>query len=317
MNEMFKNKLSYAFSILSAEMRKNFENLDDSIKNELCEIRLRVNRPLTISLTGRKMFVTSEACLSKSENKSLFVSAADVDEAFNRLCNFSVYSFQKQLAEGYITIKGGHRVGICGTAVYENGRIATIKDITSLNIRIAREIKYCAEKIYENPENYEKGVLIAGPPGCGKTTVLRDFARAVSLKNKNVTIVDERGEISGSFGGTIYNDVGLCDVLNSYEKSDGIMRAVRCLNPNVIVCDEIGTQKDCEAITEAISTGASIAATFHADSAEGILNSKRGQSLIASGAFGTVVMLKNSLYPSELEGIYEVVFDTPPELRLR
>ena len=149
MNYSFKDKLAFAFSVLPGKAKEIAERLDDSITNDICEIRLRANRPLLISLKNEKLLLTPEARFTKNENEAFVVSAAMIREAFNRLCSFSVYSFQKELVEGYITIKGGHRVGICATAVYEEERLATVRDVTSLNIHVAREVPFCAKKIYD------------------------------------------------------------------------------------------------------------------------------------------------------------------------
>ena len=314
MNYGFKDKLDFAFSVLPTKAKEIAERLDSDSANDICEIRLRSNRPLLVSLKNEKFFLTPEGRFTKNPDEAFVVSAAMMKEAFNRLCSFSVYSFQKELIDGYVTIKGGHRVGVCATAVYDGERLSTVKDVTSLNIRVAREVPFCAKRIYESTEHYSHGVLITGSPGCGKTTVLRDLARALSMKNRNVTIIDERGEISGTFGGVVYNDIGMCDVLNGYTKSDGIMRAIRCLNPDFVVCDEIGTENDCKAIAEAINTGTAIAATFHADSAEGILNAKRGRALLSTGAFKTIVMLSGGAKPSEIEGIYKVTLNETVKL---
>lgn len=222
--------------------------------SELAEIRLRAGRPcVSVNIFGEM-----RACSEK-------ISAEDIAECFAEICRYSVYSFESEIAQGFITLDGGHRVGICGTAVMNGGKIASIKDISGLNIRIAHQRLGCADELYERVFSRElHSLLLGGKPLSGKTTMLRDLARILGERHR-VTLIDSRGELSASSRGTPSFDIGInTDALCGVEKSDGIMLALRTLSPEIIICDEIGS--DGAAIEQAMFCGVKIVASAHADS---------------------------------------------------
>ncbi|MCM1164670.1 MAG: hypothetical protein NC299_00895 [Lachnospiraceae bacterium] len=220
----------------------------------IAEIRLRAGRPaVCVNILG-DMRVCSEP-----------FSAGELADCFAEICRYSVHSFQEDIARGFVTLDGGHRVGICGTAVTNGGRIEMFKDISGLNIRIAHEIKGCADEIFSRFfSGGLRSVLIAGKPLCGKTTVLRDLARRLGERHR-VTLIDSRNELSASYHGTPTLDIGLnTDALCGCPKSEGIMLALRTLSPEVVICDEIGN--DGSAVEQALFCGVKIIASAHAAS---------------------------------------------------
>lgn len=222
----------------------------------IAEIRLRAGRPsVCVNILG-DMRICSEP-----------FSAAEIADCFAEICRYSVHSFQEEIAQGFVTLDGGHRVGICGTAVTNGRKIDIFKDISGLNIRIAHEVKGCADEIYSRFfSDGLRSVLIAGKPLCGKTTVLRDLARRLG-ERRRVTLIDSRNELSASFHGTPTLDIGLnTDALCGCSKTDGIMLALRTLSPEVIICDEIGNDES--AVEQALFCGVKIIASAHAASLE-------------------------------------------------
>ena len=218
----------------------------------VAEIRIRAGRPsVCVNILG-DMRVCSEP-----------FSAAELADCFAEICRYSIHSFQEEIAQGFVTLDGGHRVGICGTAVTNGGRIEMFKDISGLNIRIAHEVKGCADEVYSRFfSGGLRSMLIAGKPLCGKTTVLRDLARRLGERHR-VSLIDSRNELSASFHGTPALDIGLnTDVLCGCSKSDGIMLALRTLSPEIIICDEIGN--DGSAVEQALFCGVKIVASAHA-----------------------------------------------------
>ena len=262
----------------------------DEIKSAALEIR--INKKIRVFCEKSFVLLSPE------------VSAQDISEIFKKLCGYSVYSFQEQLKSGFVTFPGGHRVGIASSAVLENGEITGIKEISSLNLRIAREFKNCSKNIYEIIKISSKGALIVGSPLSGKTTILRDLARLFSSENK-VTIVDERFEIAACNEGEAQMDVGSSDVLSGFPKSEGILRAVRCLSPNVIICDEIGTSKEAKAINEALNSGVKVIASIHASSEKEIFKKPQILWLLYSGAFEKIIILSSTSI-GNVEKILEV-----------
>lgn len=296
-----------AITCLNRHIQGILQNTPEQIKAQAQEIRLRANMPLVLFCGNRSYFYDENGIvLSNYDARALTPSLNDIKESFNNICNYSVYSYQHQLKEGFITVKGGHRVGICATAVYQDNRINTIRDISSLNIRIARQIKGIAEPILSQVDFIRSGVLIAGKPSSGKTTLLRDISRSLSLKLIKLAVIDERGELAAMTGATMGNDLGFCDVLNDYKKTDAIEIAIRALSPDIIVCDELGNIDEIKFITLSVNSGVKLIATIHAGSYEELLRKPQTKAILDTGAFNTVVVLDDSRNPGKIKSIHKV-----------
>lgn len=299
-------------SFICKKIREPLEKVPDHIKSNATEIRLRINQSVCIVCADKTYFLQIDGKISESfsyEN-SIKVSKQDLNDSFKAMCDYSIYSFQEQIKNGFITFKGGNRVGICGTAVLSDGIVSHIKDITSLNIRIAKKFKGCAKQIFENIKNDISGVLISGPPACGKTTILRDLARTISTcasqRLTKTVIVDERSEISAAFEGIPQMDIGLSDVLTGFPKGEGILQAVRSLSPDVIICDEIGTEEDAAAIIQSLNAGVRIIASIHAKNSGELLNRPQARRVLKSGAFEKIIFLGDSYSPGTVSNICKV-----------
>ena len=255
------------------------------------EIRLRANKPLCIK--------TSKG----TEVIEYTVSQQEILQAFEKICENSVYSYRKQICDGYITIRGGNRVGIVGSAVVDNGQVININYISSLNFRIAREKIGCSNKIIEDILNIEQNTiyntLIISPPGCGKTTLLRDIVRNISngikilnFKGKTVGIVDERGEIAAMYKGIPQNDIGIrADVIDNMPKPEAMRILVRSMSPDVIVCDEIGSIEDVKAIDYAMCSGVKGIFTAHGKDIEEVSKNPEISKLLQKNVFERIIKL--------------------------
>lgn len=296
----FEDTINY----LSPKLKTVLNNIPQNIKPFVQEIRLKSGKIPHVIYKNNTYFVSTD-----KNNTINLVSPQDINQCLNIMCGYSIYSFQEQLKEGFITINGGNRVGICGTAVIKNGNIENIKNITSLNIRIAQEFKGCSKEIFENIKYQIGGTLISGPPGCGKTTILRDLARIISTDSKipkKVTIVDERMEIASCFEGKAQMDVGLSDILSGFPKGEGILRAVRCLSPEVVICDEIGSEKDTDAIIQSLNSGICVIASVHAKSKDELIRKPQIKKLLNSGAFEKIILLNDFPCNGVIKNIYKV-----------
>lgn len=296
----FEDTINY----LSPKLKTVLNNIPQNIKPFVQEIRLKSGKIPHFIYKNNTYFVSTD-----KNNTINLVSPQDINQCLNIMCGYSIYSFQGQLKEGFITINGGNRVGICGTAVIKNGNIENIKNITSLNIRIAQEFKGCSKEIFENIKYQIGGTLISGPPGCGKTTILRDLARIISTDSKipkKVTIVDERMEIASCFEGKAQMDVGLSDILSGFPKGEGILRAVRCLSPEVVICDEIGSEKDADAIIQSLNSGICVIASVHAKSKDELIRKPQIKKLLNSGAFEKIILLNDFPCNGVIKNIYKV-----------
>ena len=263
----------------------------------LQEIRIRIEKPvIVIDEAGEHVL-------------KYIVSREDVKYILQRISNYSLYACEEDIRQGFITIKGGHRVGLAGECVMEDGKIKTIKNISSLNIRICKEIKGCSKEIIECIYNDKKiyNTMIISPPKCGKTTILRDIARVLSEKGKKISIIDERSEVAACYHGVPQMDVGIrTDVLDNCLKSEGMIMAIRSLSPEVIVCDEIGTIKDVEALYMAFNSGVNIIVTIHGDSIEDLYNRKVFTEIINNNILKRVVKLGTSKGVGTIEKVYSL-----------
>ena len=289
------------FEILPKTIRSKLEQVDNL--QQLEEIRIKVNKPLFIHIGSRE------------EIWDYIATPEDIKYIMQRISNYSIYAFEDEIRQGYITIKGGHRVGLCGICVIENNSIKTIKDISSINIRACKEIIGCADKVmsYIIDDNLVHNTIIISPPKCGKTTLLRDISRIISqgdknknFHGKNVSIIDERSEIAGSFKGIPQMDVGIrSDVLDNCPKSQGIMMAIRSMSPDVIVCDEIGTQKDMESILMALNSGINLITTIHGFGIEDLYKRLVFKDIVENYVFTRGIVLSNKKGIGTIECIYD------------
>ena len=272
----FDEAASQTCSLLSAQLLA----LPEYIRSAAYEIRIRAGKPLSLSLPSG-MYMPDAA---KPVNR------AELNDTFVKMCGSAIYSHQNEIASGCITLRGGHRVGICGRAVKENGRVINIADISSLCVRIAHEVSRCAAGII--PLANEGGIIIAGPPCSGKTTLLRDLALTLS-DERNTVIIDERGEIAASYDGIPQLRTGcFCDVVAGFGKAEGMIHALRTLSPQVMICDEIGTSEEAEAVGEAFNSGVTVAVTMHCGSFEELSRRSQYRTLVRTGAFRNIVMLE-------------------------
>lgn len=292
---------------LNQRLQKAVIQIPDHIKAQVQEIHIRTNKPLALYCGAITYYLTSDNQIVShwfSENM-LIATQIDVSETFQNICCYSVYTRQSEINNGFITMKGGHRAGICGTAFYNGENISAIRDISSINMRVAREIKGVSKDILKNVDVKKGGVLICGVPSGGKTTVLRDISRALSIEqNLKVCVVDERGELGGTYSGIVQNDLGLSDVLDGYKKHDGIMHAVRCMSPNVIICDEIGTDDEAEGIKECLNSGVTVIASVHCANIDELLSKPQTYNLISTGAFEYIVFLSSRETPGVMKEMY-------------
>lgn len=244
----------------------------ETIRIELTEIRLRRERPIVLMHNSEMFFINADGKTARLfDSGCIKASSAEIDSIFYAVCRNSVHSFQDDICNGFITIEGGHRVGLCGTAVIHDSRISNIKNISGLNFRISREIIGSGEKIFNRVFfSGLSNVLVAGAPSSGKTTVLRDLCRLLGNKYK-VSVIDERSEIAAVFGGIPQNDIGVnTDVFDGFSKSDGLEIAVRVMSPDIIVFDEAGSQNDFEYMRYAMTCGVRICASIHAFSVDNV-----------------------------------------------
>lgn len=278
--EYFPDKLQ---NILIEKIKANEDKLE--------EIRIRNQRPIILKFNSEEVVV------------EYIVNSEEIKSILQLICENSIYSYQKQISSGFITLQGGHRVGLVGSCVIENNKIININYINSFNFRIARQVIDCSNDILKHILDIEKNsvfnTLIISPPGCGKTTLIRDIARQVSSGNseynfKGITvgIVDERSEIASLYKGVTQNDVGIrTDVIENVSKSIGIKILVRSMAPKVIIADEIGVLDDIEAINYALCSGCKGIFTAHGSSLKDIYKNPVLKNLIDTHIFERLIFL--------------------------
>lgn len=291
-------------SILNSLSLNNLHNLE--------EIRLRINRPLILKLGDDDYSIDETGRLTRRWNEGYVVSEDDLVRTMASISESSLYALEEELKRGFITLRGGHRVGLAGRAVIEKGDIKTMRDFSGLAFRVARQVIGCSSPIAPHltgGNGLPLNTLIISPPRCGKTTLVRDLTRwfASERGNLNVALVDERSEVAACYRGIPQLDVGLrTDVLDGYPKASGMIMALRALSPQLVVTDEIGRPADVEAIRECLNAGVAVITTVHAHNLEEISRRPVLAELINSGAFKVVVVLSRRRGPGTVEAVHRL-----------
>ncbi len=300
-----------ATAFLPDRLRFPISAVDEKGASEIKEIRLRRLCPVCIVTAHNKLFLRYDGTLTDRADGSglCIIENPDMDDAVRKLCNYSIHAFQNEMKNGYITVPGGHRVGICATAVTNaEGIITAVRNVSSLNIRIAREVNGAADQLVKTVFAEKiRSTLIVGEPSSGKTTVLRDIAARLSdneFSYMRVCVIDERGEIAATSEGINRKKLGVgCDVLDGYPKADGMMIALRAMSPEVIICDEIGSESDVYAIESVANAGVKLIASIHADSFSQLSRRPQFVKLMHIAAFDTAVILSGKQQPGKVNEI--------------
>lgn len=281
---------------LPVEISSLISGLPQKIIDEIEEIRIVSEQPVLLCTTNKEF--------SLGEKKD----QAFVAHVFRTMTEYSEYAYQEELSKGYITIKGGHRIGVCGRVVCKNGQVSSIKDISSLNIRKCREMRGISDWLIPyvlNDGGQFLHTLLVSPPKCGKTTLLRDFVRNLSTLGFRVALCDERSEVAGSHQGRTDFDLGpRTDVLDGCPKEIGMIMLIRAMAPDILATDEIGKGEDVYGIESALCAGVGLLTTIHGSNYEDVLNSKIGH-FIKDGIFQRLIFLSGIPHTGTITGIFD------------
>lgn len=276
------------FAKLPLELSLRLQQLSPEVQEQLQEIRIKIGHPILVYSGGKEYLLKDESNVS--------IDKEYINNVCNCILNHSIYAHQQDLANGFVTMEGGHRVGFCGRAVLENGQVQTLTDITSVNIRRSRQILGISEPYYSyltTQKGFFYNTILLSPPKCGKTTLLRDLIRNLSLHGFKVGVCDERSEIAGfdHFGKSF--DLGMrTDVLDACPKERAMIMLIRSMAPDIIATDEIGKPQDYEAIHSAVTAGVGLLTTIHGNNYEDLTRSP-ARNFLESGIFQRIVYLGN------------------------
>jgi len=310
-------------TFLGAEPARHLMGLGGKDFAAITELRLRADKPMIVRLMGQDYVLTSQGKMKfePANQHGYTPRAADIAETIERISQYSFYAYEPELCLGYITLPGGHRVGVCGQAVIENGVVRAWRHISSINFRIAHSVKGCGDgvlpHVYVNESTGNKpqiyNTMIISPPGAGKTTLLRDVLRQISggsceRQGLTVGLVDERSEVAGCFMGVPQNDVGLrTDVLDGCPKAEGMIMLLRSMSPDVIAVDELGGRDDARAVEAVLTAGVKLLCTVHGRDLDDVKKNPMLSGLVGSGIFQRFIVLSApGCMPRVLDGVGEM-----------
>ena len=278
-----------------------------NVEQEINEIRFRKDKPIVI-VCNTKTYFLGENGICASANQAIFASSELLNDIVFKACNYSIYSVNEQLKQGFLMVDGGIRLGICGEVVIDDGEIKTIKNFTSLCIRIPHIVKNASLPVFNQiiSDDEVNNTLIISPPGAGKTTMLRDIIYQLSSHNYpyNVFIADERGEITC---GNNSNRIGsyFYDSICFLNKKDAILMGIRSMSPDIIVTDELGSKEDFLALEYANTCGVKIIATMHASSIEDLKDKAEFKTLLEQKCFKRIIVLSKENGVGTIQGVYK------------
>ena len=303
--------------VLPANIRRLVSALPGPVLDNIEEIRVRQGKPLVLGLSSGDMFVNPEGKPARQAAEAYHVTPADMENLINLLSGSSLYALEEELRTGFITLPGGHRAGITGRAVLDGGKVRTLKNLSCCNLRISREVMGAASGLLPHIVNKRSGqiyhTILVSPPGCGKTTMLRDIIRQISsgipgliYPGLTVGLVDERSEIAGCYRGVPQRDVGIrTDVLDGCPKAEGMMMLLRSMGPRVIAADEIGRREDVDALEEVLNAGIKVLITAHGSSLADLAERPVLSGLIRSRIIERYVILGRSRGVGTVENIID------------
>lgn len=298
------------------EIRKRIVKIPEWFE-QVQEIRLRTGGPLLIQYGNREFFVRSDGGgLCREQREAYLVSQKQVRETLEHMASYSLYAFEEEIRQGYLTIPGGHRIGIAGKTIVQSGEIRSMKFLSFLNIRLAHEVLGCADEVlpylFDHDHQGKRklyNAMILSPPRCGKTTLLRDLVRQISdgssqIEGMTVGLVDERSEIASCYQGVPQNDVGIrTDVLDACPKAHGMMMLIRTMAPQVVAVDEIGSRMDMEAVEYAMNCGCRVIATVHGNGMEDIRKKPVLDRMIQEKWFDRYLILSHTMTDGMTAGV--------------
>lgn len=278
-----------AISRFETDLKDLLKNIPIEYSSKASEVRLIAGERPQIVSNGKVISFSSQ-----------YITVDQLNNSLISLCNGSVHSFQKQLSYGYLTLEEGHRIGFAATASYDlNGNINGFRNITAMVLRIARNYHGISKELI-NKVFYDglSGLLIAGAPSTGKTTLLKDLTNQLFDMNlcRQNAVIDERGELAKCSN---------CTVLSGYNKSQAMLMAIRNLSPKLIICDEIGDMNEVKAVEQALNSGVHVIATVHASDKKELLKRPVTNALIKSRAFKRVVIISDTPKPCTIKEVLE------------
>lgn len=311
----WSDKVEQILKLFPVHIRKVMEQAEvfQRLSQKLEEIRVRVNQPLELVTADGAYFLNNGALVRQTDRQCLSVSEEDLRQMSTMMSRYSLYAYEEEIRQGFLTVEGGHRVGVAGKAILEQEKVKSLQHISSVNIRMSHEIPGCADRllpmITKNREVCH--TLVISPPCGGKTTLIRDLIRQISdgnahVKGCTVGVVDERSEIGGCYLGVAQNHLGSrTDILDCCPKAEGMIMLIRSMSPRVLAVDEIGAQEEIRAVEYAMQCGCKLIASVHGNSMAEIASKPGLGELVRQRRFERYVVLENREHPGEIKEIFD------------